>query len=357
MKFSIIASALLLAASSTYAAECSQGYYQCGGKLWTGPTCCTAGFTCVAAENNEWYSQCVPNAQVNNNTTTKAATTTKATTTTTKAAATTTSKAPTTTTTTTSKAPVTTTTTKAPVTTTTTTTKAPTTTTTTTKAAATTPAASTGYSPISGGFSGNGHTTRYWDCCKPSCAWDGKASVTKPVLTCAKDGVSRLGADVQSGCVGGQAYMCNDNQPWVINDNLSYGFAAASLGSAGASAFCCGCYELTFTNTAVSGKKFVVQVTNTGDDLTTNHFDLQMPGGGVGYFNGCQSQWNTNTDGWGARYGGISSLSECDNLPTQLQAGCKWRFGWFKNADNPDVTFKAVTCPAEIIAKTGCQRN
>ncbi|KAI9025034.1 RlpA-like double-psi beta-barrel-protein domain-containing protein-containing protein [Phycomyces nitens] len=325
MKFSIIASALLLAASSTYAAECSQGYGQCGGKMWTGPTCCTSGFTCVGAENNEWYSQCIPNDQVQGN--------------------------PKTTTTTTTKAPVTTT--KA---TTTTTTKT-TTKTTTTKAATTTSSSNTGYSPISGGFSGNGRTTRYWDCCKPSCAWDGKASVTKPVLTCAKDGVSRLGSDVQSGCVGGQAYMCNDNQPWVVNDDLAYGFAAASLGSAGASAFCCGCYELTFTNTAVAGKKFVVQVTNTGDDLSTNHFDLQMPGGGVGYFNGCQSQWNTNTDGWGARYGGISSISECDKLPTQLQAGCKWRFGWFKNADNPEVTFKAVTCPAEIIAKTGCERK
>ncbi|CAF4871674.1 unnamed protein product, partial [Rotaria sp. Silwood2] len=32
----------------------------------------------------------------------------------------------------------------------------------------------------------NGVTTRYWDCCKASCGWTGKASVTNPVKTCAR---------------------------------------------------------------------------------------------------------------------------------------------------------------------------
>lgn len=31
----------------------------------------------------------------------------------------------------------------------------------------------------------SGVTTRYWDCCKPSCGWSGKALVTNPVDTCA----------------------------------------------------------------------------------------------------------------------------------------------------------------------------
>lgn len=31
--------------------------------------------------------------------------------------------------------------------------------------------------PISGGVSGTGKTTRYWDCCKPSCAWTGKVRI------------------------------------------------------------------------------------------------------------------------------------------------------------------------------------
>ncbi len=33
----------------------------------------------------------------------------------------------------------------------------------------------------------------------------------------------------QSGCTTGDAYACANTQPWVINANLSYGFAAANL--------------------------------------------------------------------------------------------------------------------------------
>lgn len=33
------------------------------------------------------------------------------------------------------------------------------------------------------------------------------------------------------------------------------------------------------------------------------------------------------------------------------------RFGWFQNADNPSVSFKEVTCPAELTKKTGCSRS
>ncbi|KAG6016979.1 hypothetical protein E4U41_004304 [Claviceps citrina] len=36
----------------------SGAYERCGGKDWSGPTTCVAGFTCQVS--NEWYSQCVP---------------------------------------------------------------------------------------------------------------------------------------------------------------------------------------------------------------------------------------------------------------------------------------------------------
>jgi len=100
----------------------------------------------------------------------------------------------------------------------------------------------------------------------------------------------------------------------------------------------------------------IVQVTNTGGDLGENHFDLQIPGGGLGIFDGCSTQFNTNAASWGERYGGVNSISGCSNLPTSLQAGCEWRFGWFENADNPTMEFEEVECPAEITAKTGCVR-
>jgi len=104
-------------------------------------------------------------------------------------------------------------------------------------------------------------------------------------------------------------------------------------------------------------KKMVVQVTNTGGDLGSNHFDVQIPGGGVGIFNGCTAQWGAGTDGWGARYGGVSSRSQCSSLPSQLQAGCQFRYDWYENADNPNMLLTRTACPKSIIAKTNCKRN
>lgn len=63
------------------------------------------------------------------------------------------------------------------------------------------------------------------------------------------------------------AYTCNNNIPWAVNNDLAYGFAAAHISGQSEQDWCCGCYELTFTSGPVSGKKMVVQVTNTGGDL------------------------------------------------------------------------------------------
>ena len=47
--------------------------------------------------------------------------------------------------------------------------------------------------------------------------------------TCARDGVATVDVNAQSGCNGGGAYVCHDQQPWAVNDNLAYGFAAATV--------------------------------------------------------------------------------------------------------------------------------
>ncbi len=39
----------------------------------------------------------------------------------------------------------------------------------------------------------------------------------------------------------------------------------------------------------VNGKEMIVQVTTTGGDLGYDVFNLQIPGGGMGYFSGCLS--------------------------------------------------------------------
>lgn len=200
-----------------------------------------------------------------------------------------------------------------------------------------------------GGGGESGVTTRYWDCCKVSCAWSANVASGRNVNSCNKDGASIADKNAQSGCNGGPSYSCSNNQPITVNDNLSYGFAAFSRPNS-----CCKCYQLTFTNTAVAGKTMIVQATNTGDDLGQGHFDLMIPGGGVGIFNGCSAQWGAPSDGWGQRYGGVSSRDQCNQLPSQLRQGCYWRFDWFKNAQNPNVNFKLVSCPSQLTSISGC---
>ena len=87
----------------------------------------------------------------------------------------------------------------------------------------------------------SGQTTRYWDCCKPSCAWSGKAAVSAPVLTCDKND-NPISAATQSGCNGGGAFACSNNSPFAINDNLAYGFAATAINGGSESSWCCACY-------------------------------------------------------------------------------------------------------------------
>lgn len=128
--------------------------------------------------------------------------------------------------------------------------------------------------------SGTGTTTRYWDCCKPSCAWSKKtalASGATPVLACDKSDNPLSSPDVKSACDnGGSAYMCSNESPWAVSDLLAYGFAAVHIAGGTESSWCCACYELTFTSGPVAGKKMVVQATNTGGDLNSNQFDISV---------------------------------------------------------------------------------
>ncbi|KAG8849485.1 hypothetical protein FRB91_009852 [Serendipita sp. 411] len=125
-----------------------------------------------------------------------------------------------------------------------------------------------------------------------------------------------LGPDVKSGCDGGSAFTCADNQPWAVSDSLAYGFAAVKLSGSSESQWCCQCYQLTFTSGPASGKTMIVQATNTGGDLGSNHFDLLMPGGGVGIFNGCNAQYGS----WngGAQYGGDNVVASTGLVPLRV---------------------------------------
>lgn len=206
---------------------------------------------------------------------------------------------------------------------------------------------------------GSGKTTRYWDCCKPSCAWPRKGNSPQPVLTCDKnDRPLNDGGNTKSGCEnGGNAFMCSSQSPWAVNETMAYGWAAVNIAGSNEGAWCCACYELTFTSGPVAGKKMIVQATNTGGDLGNNHFDIAMPGGGVGLFNACTNQYGAPPNGWGERYGGVTSKSACSGFPNALKNGCNWRYDWFQGADNPNVNFRQVACPAAITEKSKCVRQ
>ena len=195
-----------------------------------------------------------------------------------------------------------------------------------------------------------GFTTRYWDCCKSSCSWPGKVPGTnKYVRMCRRDGYGTLNdANIPSGCGGGQAFICNNQKPWAVNNQLAYGFAAATIPGLNEEGRCCACYKLDFTSGSVQGKSMIVQVTNSGSDVHPNQFDLQIPGGGVGIFNGCSAQWNAGPNGWGQRYGGVSSRQECYALPDAIRDGCFFRFDWFRGADNPRMVYSRVKCPQDL---------
>jgi hypothetical protein len=129
--------------------------------------------------------------------------------------------------------------------------------------------------------SGEAITTRYWDCCKPSCGWKFKADVFNPVATCSKDG-KVVDVNEGTGCNGGNAFQCSSQQPWAINDTLAYGFAGAYLlpalaGGKLEEAWCCACYRLDFTSDPLKGKSMIIQASNTAFDITTaNRFTLAV---------------------------------------------------------------------------------
>ena len=213
---------------------------------------------------------------------------------------------------------------------------------------------------ITGGFTG--FATRYWDCCKPACG--------SSKLSCS-GGTQTDGGGNQSACVGGNSYMCWNFEPFVdpANKYVSYAFAASHRA-------CGSCWELQFSGkagcsagtscpssaTSLAYNTLFVQVLNTGD-IKDEQFDLLIPGGGVGQFDACSKQWG-NSD-LGAVYGGF--LTGCKNNVSctqakcnqvfagkpELLAGCNWFLTWFGAGDNPQITFKQVSCPKQLSDKSG----
>ncbi|MDD9938296.1 MAG: hypothetical protein OXT09_32105, partial [Myxococcales bacterium] len=233
------------------------------------------------------------------------------------------------------------------------------------------------FPPLEGGCSG--YATRYWDCCKAHCGWTGNVPGGVAPLTSCGGSDQSLGGDygAQSSCNGGGAFMCQNLAPWAVDGGLSYGFAATQSGD-----ICGRCYQLQFTgqshnagndpgSSALAGKTMIVQATNVGFDVAGGQFDILVPGGGVGAFNACSSQWGVSNNELGAQYGGFLTtckqqqgssdhgalkscvMSRCNDVfgsrgLTELVAGCQWFVDWFEVADNPSLLYREVECPGAL---------
>ncbi|KAF3162627.1 hypothetical protein TWF225_006711 [Orbilia oligospora] len=209
-------------------------------------------------------------------------------------------------------------------------------------------------------YTGTGSTGLYWDCCKPSCSWTEKGPwLTHPVQTCKKDDSPLNDFTVGSACgQGGTAFVCNNQQPWAVNDTFSYAFTSTFIPGASEFDWCCSCYELTFLNGGLEGKRMIVQASNTGyDDPKRTIFGVGAPGE-KDYANGCMDRYNSDGGGFLGKEGRpLTKRSDCESLPKQLQQGCFWRFDWFLDAFKPNMTFQRVKCPKALTDITGCIRD
>jgi len=222
-----------------------------------------------------------------------------------------------------------------------------------------------------------GFGTRYWDCCKPHCGWSSNTSTLTQVCDI-DDKPFALGSPVSNGCDGGDAFMCQSNAPFAVCKDVAYGFASVPF-----SGDVCGkCYLLVFdgkgkyqtteAHTSLLGKKMIVKAVSNAGDVIGDQFDILIPGGGVGAFNGCSDQWGVSSAELGAQYGGF--LTACENqigfgAPmdnykecvrnkceevfqtrglTDLYEGCIWFVDWMNAASSPSFRYEEIDCPAEL---------
>lgn len=246
-----------------------------------------------------------------------------------------------------------------------------------------------------------GWGSRYWDACKPHCAFrenvDTLANPFSVARSCNIDGTEipsfTLSPNIsqywtgyegtKSACeTGGKAFTCMDMAPIAINDTLAYAYGAGSKSSTQ----CGQCFQIQFTgeghdgtkaaHTLIKGKTLILMTSNIGTDVQAGQFDIMIPGGGVGIYNALSTQVNATTS-LGEQYGGFlttcqRSLNNYD-LPAEsyktcvrekcqavfgtspkyadLLRGCNWFVDWMQAADNPKFISKPVACPAYLGGK------
>ncbi|MBR2469528.1 MAG: glycosyl hydrolase family 5 [Fibrobacter sp.] len=248
--------------------------------------------------------------------------------------------------------------------------------------------------------SGNGWNSRYWDACKPHCAWSEKVDANAnpyqiarncsiqdeeiPAFTKSEDGTWLKGT-VSACDNGGFAFACTDMIPVAVNDTLAYAFVAGPPTQG-----CGKCYHFQYdghfhnegdynkpkeTHKALAGKHIIAMASNIGHDVDggTTQFDLMVPGGGVGAFDALSRQTGFDMRNGIEGYGGfltncqreigtdasLEAYQSCvkgycsrafSSIPNLLQ-GCNWFADWFMAADNPNFYWEEVECPQYLVDK------
>ncbi|KAK6346667.1 hypothetical protein TWF696_006785 [Orbilia brochopaga] len=206
-------------------------------------------------------------------------------------------------------------------------------------------------------LSGESFTSMYYDCCKPACAWPTQGRFISGLRTCNANDQHILDDTAGNYCGGGPASSCIDQTPWAVNDSFSFGYASIFIRGADSTEWCCSCYALEFLDSAIKGKKMIVQGINVNyNEDQINWFSLTVPGQ-ADWQGMCEQRFGgTFGEFFGVNATGLTNVTQCDNVPQPLQAACKWRYTWYKNVKGPNATFTRVQCPAELTKVSGCLR-
>ena len=136
---------------------------------------------------------------------------------------------------------------------------------------------------ISGGLSGSGYASRYWDCCKESCSWTVYAGRGNEARQC--DNNQKIISDIsaKSVCYGGPASAYFSYFPFNVDGCTEIRFAFAAVPLAGPN-ICGRCFELSFTGEGkyettlnhqkLKGKKLIVMTSNIVNDFLGEQFDI-----------------------------------------------------------------------------------
>jgi len=109
------------------------------------------------------------------------------------------------------------------------------------------------------------------------------------------------GLRANSGCTGGNAFICDDFQPVPVSEDLTYGFGIyIADNQLGDNPACCKCYDVQWLSGGATGKHMILQIVTPGGEghgIKKGDLVILTPGGGLGPLNkGCSAQFGRSYD-------------------------------------------------------------